>query len=365
MQRIQYIIDTLIQFRNRVRSNRYLNLGVKVGVTVLLVLVLYYEISHHQHISEVWAAFVTQCHSVNIGYLIAVLILMPLNWLAEMEKWRQFVARYEYMPRGRAFMAVLTGVTFSLFTPNRVGEYGGRVLYVQPRNQWRAVVANLVGNFCQFMVLLAMGVMGALYVLRYLDMMNRQWATALIVVSAASLPVLFWLYYHFELVIDFIKQIKILKPVLPLLRQLNLGVVRQFTKAERTSILAWAVLRFFIYAIQYYLLLVFFGIKTDILTGLAGISALFLLQTSIPLPPLSGLVARGNLAVLLWQQFGANEVAALAATFTLWVINLVIPALIGTFSFFYVNISKSLGYEKDNIQHHSEVQPPAPPPVEQ
>ncbi len=365
MQRIQYIIDTLIQFRNRVRSNRYLNLGVKVGVTVLLVLVLYYEISHHQHISEVWDAFVTQCHSVNISYLIAVLILMPLNWLAETEKWRQFVARYEYMPRGRAFMAVLTGVTFSLFTPNRVGEYGGRVLYVQPRNQWRAVVANLVGNFCQFMVLLAMGVMGALYVLRYLDMMNRQWATALIVVSAACLPVLFWLYYHFELVIDFIKQIKVLKPALPLLRQLNLGVVRQFTKAERTSILAWAVLRFFIYAIQYYLLLVFFGIKTDILTGLAGISALFLLQTSIPLPPLSGLVARGNLAVLLWQQFGANEVAALAATFTLWVINLVIPALIGTFSFFYVNISKSLGYEKDNIQHHSEVLPPAPPPVEQ
>ncbi len=347
---MQYLLDTVLRLRNWLRAQRHLNWVVKTGVALLLVALLYYEIAHHRRIGDVWAAFQNEIAHGQWRLLALAVALMPLNWLAETEKWRGFVARYEYMPRWRALMAVMTGVAFSLFTPNRVGEYGGRILYVQPRNQWRAMVANLVGNFCQFVVLLGMGVLGSLYILRHLEVIQPIWATVLIVIAAAALPVLFWLYYHFEIVIDFIKRLRLLRPLLPLLRRLNLGVVRQFTKAERTAILGWAVLRFFIYATQYFLLLRFFGIRTDVLSGFAGIAALFLLQTSIPLPPLAGLVARGNLAVLLWQQFGANEVSALAATFSLWVINLVLPALIGTFSFFYVNISKSLGHETDNAQ---------------
>jgi hypothetical protein len=344
---MQYLIDTVVRLRNWLRAQRHLNLVVKITVTLLLGAMLYYEVAYHRHIGEVWAAFRNEAAHGKWWYLVLALLLMPFNWLAETEKWRGFVARYEDMPRSRAFLAVMTGVAFSLFTPNRVGEYGGRILYVQARNQWRAVVANLVGNFCQFMVLLGMGVLGSLYVLKQLEVIRPIWATVLILGATAALPTMFWLYYHFELVIDFIKRLRLAKPLLPLMRQLNLGVVRQFSKAERTAILGWAVLRFFIYAAQYFLLLRFFGIHTDVLSGFSGIAALFLLQTSIPLPPLAGLVARGNLAVLLWQQFGANEVSALAATFGLWVINLVLPALIGTFSLFYVNISKSLGHESN------------------
>jgi hypothetical protein len=59
------------------------------------------------------------------------------------------------------------------------------------------------------------------------------------------------------------------------------------------------------------------------------------------------LVARGNLAVQAWAFFGANEISSLAATFTLWIINLILPALIGTFSLFYVNIAKLPAHEDD------------------
>ena len=62
---------------------------------------------------------------------------------------------------------------------------------------------------------------------------------------------------------------------------------------------------------------------------------------------MTGLVARGNLAVYLWQQFGANDLSALAATFSLWVINLILPALIGTFLLLRVNIAQSLNYNNE------------------
>lgn len=340
------VISHILSWRDRLRGNRFLNIVIKSGVVALLFAVLYRDLSENRNLPAVWETFVAHLEGARWGLLALVVLLMPFNWLAETEKWRQFVARYQPFSRIKAILAVMTGVTFSLFTPNRVGEYGGRMLYVQPEHQWKAVVANLVGNFCQYMVLLGGGVAGGLYIIHHFHLIDITTGYVMVILAGLGFWVMLGIYYYLEFVIDFIKQRGLLRPIWPWIGRLQLGVIRQFTRQERFGILGWAIVRYFIYATQYFLLLRFFGIHTDILSGFAGIAGLFLLQTSIPLPPLAGLVARGNMAVLLWEQFGANEIAALAATFTLWVINLVLPALIGTFSFVHVNIAKSLGYDE-------------------
>jgi hypothetical protein len=357
MLRLQRLAHFIKKIRIQIRSNTPLNLLIKSGAAILLLLLLYFDLTSNDKLGDIWIAFQHQLKTADLPLLVVVLLLMPLNWMAEAEKWRQFVHRYEHFPRRKALLAVMTGVSFSLFTPNRVGEYGGRMLYVHPRNQWRAIVANLVGNFCQFMVLLGIGAIGSMYIIHRFELVDPTLGNLLIAAAVTGSAAMLWCYYHIDLVIDIIKRLQVVHPFLPWLRQLNLGVIRQYSTSDLTNILRWALIRFVIYSVQYYLLLRFFGINPGIIPGFAGIAALFLLQTSIPLPPVAGLVARGNMAVLLWEQFGANEIAALAATFSLWVINLVIPALIGTFSFFYVNISKSLGYEEDTIQDDIETIP--------
>jgi hypothetical protein len=102
-----------------------------------------------------------------------------------------------------------------------------------------------------------------------------------------------------------------------------------------------------VYSTQYFLLLRFFGIDIGLIPAYFSIAAIFLIQTSIPLPPVMGLLARGNVAVQIWSFFGANQVSILATTFGLWIINLILPALFGTFFIFNVNITKSLGYDED------------------
>jgi len=97
---------------------------------------------------------------------------------------------------------------------------------------------------------------------------------------------------------------------------------------------------------QYFLMLRYFGIAVGPIEGLTGIATIYLFQTSIPLPPLMGLVARGELAIFIWGNFSANEINILAATFALWIINIIIPALIGTIFIGNINILKSLGYGK-------------------
>ncbi|MCB0684701.1 MAG: hypothetical protein KDC32_27860, partial [Saprospiraceae bacterium] len=68
-------------------------------------------------------------------------------------------------------------------------------------------------------------------------------------------------------------------------------------------------------------------------------------QTSVPLPPLIGLLTRGQMALLVWTPFSGSELSLLAVPFGLFVINLAVPALLGMAIIVQTNVIKSLGYE--------------------
>ncbi|MBC7778061.1 MAG: flippase-like domain-containing protein [Phycisphaerae bacterium] len=326
-------------------KRKYINLYFKALVLVLLLGILYFELTEKENLSKIWASFQQQLASARIGWLLMVLILMPLNWIAETQKWRQFMLRFEPMSHWKAMRAVLAGVAVSLFTPNRVGEYGGRILFVQPENRWKSVIINLVGNFAQFMVLLTAGTAGSVWIMGRFWHLEPLYIQVFALMATIGLGMMFLVYYNIKGVIPIARKIPVLHRVKRFVKDLR--VLQQFSRRELSDILKWATFRYAIYATQYFFLLKFFDIKTGILDGYAGIAAIFLLQTSIPLPPVTGLVARGSLAVQVWEQVGANEISSLAATFTLWIINLILPALVGTFSLFYVNIAKTFVHEND------------------
>lgn len=332
--------------------NRWLELLVKAGTASLLIVVLYFELTNKNNLHQIWATFLHQLRGANTLWLLLAIFLMPLNWMAETKKWHQFIAKLQPFSKRKALMAVFTGVTFSLFTPNRVGEYGGRLLYVQPENQWPAVVANLVGNFCQYIILLGMGAVGSAWIISHFQIVDPPTGTGIVVFATLGFIMMLWIYFKLDSVVIWLKKnIPQLKKI-PYITHIRVDLFLAFTRKERAEVLGWAFLRYSIYALQYFLLLLFFEIKVGITEGFSGIFSLYLLQTSLPLPPLTGLVARGNLAVLLWGYFEANELAALAATFSLWVINLVIPALIGSVSLFYINISKSVHFTNEPSPNH-------------
>lgn len=327
-------------------SNRkYLNLAFKALLLLFLAGILYFELTRKDNLPEIWVVFWQGLASSNAVWLILAVVLMPFNWLAETQKWYQIMRRYEPMSRWKALRAVMAGVAVSLFTPNRVGEYGGRVLFVSPENRWKAVIINLVGNFAQFMVLLTTGTAGAVWIMGRFWRLEPLYLQVFALVATIGLGMMFLVFYNIKVLIPIARKIPWLQRVKRFVKDVR--VLEQFSQRELSDILKWSTIRYGIYATQYLFLLKFFDIKTSLVDGYAGIGALFLLQTSIPLPPIMGLVARGNLAVQVWGPLGANEISSLAATFTLWIINLILPALVGTFSILYVNIAKTFFYEND------------------
>jgi len=326
-------------------SRKQMNIAFKVAVVVVLLAVLYFELQSRDNLADIYAVFLQQLRAANWLYLAVVCALMPLNWLIETLKWYPLLRRHDPISLKKAFFAVLAGISFALFTPNRVGEYAGRLLFVSPENHWKSLIVNAVGGIAQYIVLLTGGALGGLWFAAHYLQWNQTdlWRAAVCVLLGLGL--LYYIFFNIRSMVSIARRIPLLRRLKPYVR--DVVMLEQFQRRDLLLILFWSAARYLIYSTQYVLLLYFFSIKTGFWGAYAGVATIYLLQTVVPLPAIAGLLVRGNLAVFVWAYFGGNEISSLAATFVLWIINLILPALVGTFSLFHVSITKTLGYEDD------------------
>jgi len=317
-----------------------------VVIVILLSYVIYQQVFAKENAEEIWKNFLQNLTFDKIHWLFITAFLIPINWTFETLKWQVLIKDFEKLSFGKAYQAILSGITFSLFTPNRIGEYGGRILLVKPENNWKAVIATLVGSFSQLLVLLSCGILGLLlFIYLFLEIDQWIWLSIFFVGILFTFLMLFC-FYNIDLVIPIVKRIPFAYKLRRFVKDVN--VLRNYSSSILSLALLFSFLRYVTYTLQYFFMLQFFGIKVSIIKGLAGIATIYLLQTSIPLPPIWDLFARGQIALEIWGFSSENEIGILASTFTLWVLNLIIPALIGTIFIVRINVLQSLGYEKTN-----------------
>jgi len=96
------------------------------------------------------------------------------------------------------------------------------------------------------------------------------------------------------------------------------------------QLLSLSLLRFFVFGIQYYLLFRLFGVELGWWQGFWATSVVFLVLAIIPTIALLEVVQRGTVALKVFGLLTSNELGIGLTTVTIWVINLVIPALIGS-----------------------------------
>lgn len=299
-----------------------------------------------ENFDEIKALFLLELRGRHSAWLVLTLILLPLNWAAETLKWLPLIRHSEDISFWKAFKAVLAGVTSSLFMPNRVGDFGGRLLFLKPKNAMKGVFSTFVGSWAQQIVLISFGFLGFAYFLIVLWQIDKYVLQGIIFMGSVLIVILLMIFLNLEFVIPIFKKIRFLYRFPSLIK--NINVIRQYSRRELAKTLLWAFIRYLIYGVQYYFMLRFFGIDVPLLRGMSSIATIYLLQTSIPLPPVMGLLARGEIALQIWGMFNANKISILAATFTLWIINLIVPALIGLVFILKVNMLKSFGYEKSS-----------------
>lgn len=303
----------------------------KLLLLALLAWAVYHQTIGREDARALGLAFLNRFNLANLPFLLGCILLTPLNWGWETWKWQELVRPIVQIPFRKAFRAILAGITVSLFTPNRTGEYGGRILLVEAPYQLRVVVATLVGSIGQWAVLAGMGAIGACYFFLKNGYIQGPYAiltaVAGLVVCLLSLRIFFRVGWFAKLA--------------PRRWQGILRILKRYQPAALRRILAICWLRYLTYALQYYLLLHFFGIEAPLWTALAGIATLFLFQTSLPLPPVLGVFARGEAALFIWGHFSDQTWNILGASFSLFILNLVGPALLGAIVIVQTNVTNS------------------------
>lgn len=319
-----FLIKSLLQ------NNFFVNF-MKFTIFVVLLLVLYYQIFGRTDLTlqDLTVEFSTKLSWKTLPLAFLVLFLMPLNWYFETQKWAVLMQKIEPVDWKKALRAVLFGLSISVFTPNRVGEYGGRLLMVSSENRLKAVFAVMVGVTSQWIVLVISGwwALALTFALGFIPI-NALFLWAIVFWGGVGTFFLAFLYFNLQISINYCLRFRWTNAWA---KKMQSGLY-EYSFSELVQSLAYSAIRFWIYTFQYLLLLCFFGFDASLGAMLLGVMIVYLLQTGIPLPPSTGLIARGNIALLIFGYFSIDSsVAILASTFSLWLINVVLPAILGAF----------------------------------
>ena len=309
-------------------NKRLISICIKTIVLLILAAILYIQLFIRHDILELSDQFRNSV-SLSYGwfYFVTVLVLMPINWLIESIKWNTLVSKFQSFGIKKSTLSVLSGVSMAIMTPGRIGEYGGRLVGIQSKNRPKAILANLISSLSQNIINIGLGLVMALFFFN--TYMEIQQGVFLSLVFASTLIVCALLLAFFR--IDLIDGLLAYFPQYKWVEKVR-GSVSSFSTIEISTlfyILGLSFIRYSVYLSQYVLLIFFFGVTDQLVPAVLGVSTLFFLQSNLPLPPALSVLARGEMAIFLWSVFTSNVLGIVAATFSLWIINLVIPAVLG------------------------------------
>ena len=325
-------------------KNWGLNVLLKVIFASFLAYFIYKQAFQNEDFSGSWAHFIDRINQGNPIHLILVIICIFFNWALESLKWQQLLRPFLKLTFKRSFISVLCGIALAVLTPNRIGEYAGRMLMVEAKYNWKAVFSTLVSSFAQNIWNIGLGFIAALTFLFQFLNASDPLSLSGFVLSFLLFGMMIFLYFNlplFSKILYYFRRYRIVNTI-----YLQSLVFDQYKNPILFKILWIALLRYTVYFLQYYLLLSFFGLHLSILDGFICVGTIFLIQSSLPLPPVISFLARGEIAILVFSTFQFPEISILAASYSLWILNVFFPSLAGALFVFNNNLTRSLGIEK-------------------
>lgn len=311
------------------------NKSTKIILSILLILLSYgfiiYKILNFKELNEL--SFSPQHYSFSdFLLLLLVFLLMIFNWSIETIKWKILIDKIQNLKFHTAFKAVLSGITIGIFTPNRIGDIGGRVLFINKGNRTFGVLATGIGSFAQFLTTLSAGILGfILFLILFPNkiIINPIFNITTVICLTLILLILIWVYFKINLIKPILLKFPFFKT-----RENQLEYFSETKSKLLLKVLLLSFTRYIIFSSQFYLLLIFFDIHITIIQAYISISLIYLFATIIPTTTLIELGVRGSLSIFFLGMFSNNIIGIILSTMILWFINLAIPSIIGSVFFF-------------------------------
>ncbi len=301
----------------------------KLLVVLLTLLLLHQAIFTAPDTLLSWRGILqTALDSSLSGLFILVAALIPINWGFEAKKWQLLGNKLESMSFARAYRSVMVGLTLGFITPNRLGDYAGRVLELKSRQRLDAIGAIFIGRFCQLVATVLVGSVGLLYfILRFYWVQYPGVALSVLFLLLALCVAMLVLLYHAKAMVAVVAAIK------PLRRFVQyVSIMGAYTYSEISRLLLLSLGRYFVFLVQFILLLILFGVRLNPLEYVSGVAGTFFLKSVVPsVSLLSDLGVRELSAMYLFGLLGEGRLHVLSASLSLWLLNIAVPSAVGLY----------------------------------
>ena len=295
---------------------------------VLVMYSLYNQISEQQDLLVRWQQIKTSWKN---PLFWVVFLLMFLNWGLESLKWKLLLKPLENIRFTKAIQSVFAGCSITMITPNRTGEFGGRILFVKAENRIKAISTNILGSTSQMLITSIIGCVGLIYLIYFSNLDSKlillPWIfnSVNIYLSLGVSIILALLYFKTNFFISFISKFKFLNKIVQ-----HIKIIEQFSIYNLLIILFCSFIRFLVFILQYIIIMHVMHVEIESSIAFWLIGVFYLMMAIIPTIGFTELPIRSALGISIFGIISTNILGIQVACFAIWIINLVIPATIGS-----------------------------------
>ena len=286
-----------------------LSVGNKLVGLILFVIcafAIYNKVLQNENLNQYGAELKVQLIKIHWGAWLLMGLLMALNYTIEALKWKTVIASTNQFNIFQALRAVLVGQAFSFFTPARSGDYVGRTLFLAPGTKLKGITQMAWASYAQLLMTICFGSIAIFWNLPFLPWLKwvAPWGAVLAL----------FLFFYNQSFKGWLSKINLL----------------QIDNGLKWKLIALAFSRYLVYILQYNWASEMLSIPVHAIDLSIAIMALLFFLSMIPAISLTDLVIRGQLFLLLMAPFYHNDIMLIALTTLIWIVNFLIPSIIGS-----------------------------------
>ncbi|MBX5439687.1 MAG: flippase-like domain-containing protein, partial [Thermoflavifilum sp.] len=287
------------------------NTLISVGLFAGLSWLIYRQLKHQPNLSLAWEQMRRVAQGPRLLAFAGICLLLVPNWLIEARKWQLLLNRIEPVSLWAALQSVLTGLSLGINTPNRIGEYAGRIMLVQPKHRLEAASVMLLSSLSQLTITMGFGLVGLAYELwlgSLHTLANSWWLESLWVLLFGVGLAMGIIYMRKDLMVHFFtffRQFRWLKRVGRAIGLVPRGMLFQ--------LLLLSGLRYLIFSGQYLALLRLLGASIPWIDGFFSLSLIYMIMAFLPTVALAEIGIRGELNLYFLSAYTSNALAIVSA----------------------------------------------------
>ncbi|GAB3931277.1 lysylphosphatidylglycerol synthase domain-containing protein [Mucilaginibacter myungsuensis] len=308
------------------RSNKkILTYAIKAGILLLTAFYIYQKLSNRKDLVKFQQIISGMDRTLVISTMSVVVGLMLINWVLESGKWRYLTQRLQPMTLWESIEAVFCGLSWAILTPNRIGEYGGRVMFLSPRKRVHGVFAMAVGSFGQNVMTNVLGAAAFMWFVWTFLKLDPIFYFGLWILVFMFMLLMLLFYFNIRWMVSLLNSIKWLRKY-----HRFFDIMARYRFPELVRIMGYCIARYAVFSFQYYLVIHLLIPSIPVHDIFMMVFILFFIQSALPSLDLLDVGVRNITAGTLFAYVTDQKIAVMAAVTSIWFINLIVPAILGS-----------------------------------